>query len=386
MPNPVAALPGGPRESDFFGAVAAYFTLTTTEESGSEDELPEPSQTGDEFADGNEIGDVKVKEKIEQQQARRRRTEEGARLREKLMRALENIVTAMSADEFISGRSPERLGADIAATALLLRKGLVDRIISGDDFATITSRLWSVLFFGSRGKPSVLQKHLGSCSAEERASFESAIASPRLTAALTLWCFSDWGRNSTDAIKFRFAAMLLAAELPWLITGGTEDEITGELRHLSRAMPAGVEFESLLSAWRNWVQAGVAFREFERTVSAWTAKDLVVAVTGNQVKSGELLWQAGELHVAHANYCRNQITIASSLNRRFSRTKSEHANYCRNQITIAQVNPLKGSDPRKFQVNRLVPVLALLQDPNLLKLHEGVRSLLLDILTDVQAF
>ena len=361
--DPVASLPGGFRESDFFKAFTAYFTLADTEESSNEEEPKDTDQPSDDLVvDGEpeEIENEKAKEGIELQQTRRRHAEEGSRLRKKLVGALESVVTAMTADEFIAGRPPERLGADIAATALLLRKGLVDRIISEDDFASITNRLWSVLFFGSKGEAGVLQKHLVSSPAELSASFESAIASPRLTAALTLWCFPDWGQGSTDAIKFRFAAMVLAAKLPWLIAGGTVEEIAGELRRLSRAMPTGVEFETLQTAWKNWVQAGAAFGEFEKVVKEWAAKDLADAVDGDEVKRGDLLWQAGELCVAEANY------------RRDPKTK-------------ALVRPLTGSDPKKLVGSWLVPVACLLQDPNLLNLHEGARTLLLGIIAEIQA-
>ena len=360
--DPVASLPGGFRESDFFRAFTAYFTLADTEEATGEQEPTEPDQPNDDLVDGGEpeeIEDAKAKEDIELQQARHRRSEEGLRLRKKLVGALENVVTAMSADEFIAGRPPERLGADIAATALLLRKGLVDQIISEDDFASITERLWSVLFFGSKGESGVIQKHLGSSPAELSASFESAIASPRLSAALTMWCFPDWGDGSTDAIKFRFAAMVLAARLPWLIAGGTVEEVAGELRRLSRAMPTGAEFETLHTAWRNWVQAGAAFGEFENVVKGWTPKDLADAVDDDEVKRGDLLWQAGELCVAETNY------------RRDSKTK-------------ALVRPLAGSDPKKLIGSWLVPVASLLQGPNLLKLHEGARTLLLSIIAEIQ--
>ena len=355
--DPVAALTGGFHESNFFRVFAAYFTVTSAEKPCHEGEPP-TSQIGDELADGTEpqeIGNAKTKEEIEQQHAARRRTEEGTRLRTRLIRVLNNVASAMSSKAFFAGRTPQRLGADIAATALLLRKGLVDRIIFEDDFASITNRLWSVLFFGSKDEPSVIQKHLASYSTESSASVGAAIASPRLTAALTLWCFPDWDRKSTDAIQFRFRAMILAAELPWLITGGTDEEITGELRRLSRALSKGVEFESLFLAWKSWGQAGVAFGEFEHAASAWTSKDLAEACADNQVRSGELLWQASELFVA--DDCRDPTKVT--------------------------VLPLKGGAPRKFARSWLVPVPALLKDPNLLRIHEGARRLLLSILAEV---
>jgi hypothetical protein len=143
-----------------------------------------------------------------------------------------------------------------------------------------------------------------------------------------------------------------------VVTGGTVEEIHGELRRLSRAMP-GVEFEPLVAAWKNWVQAGLAFREFEHAVSVWTAKELAATVTGSQVMRGDLLWQAEELCVADAHY------------RRDSKTK-------------AVVQPLTGGPSRKIIGSWLVPVSALLSDPNLLKLHEGPRNLFLSILAEIQ--
>lgn len=361
--GPVSTLPGSFREADFLRAFTAYFTLTDTEKTGDEEEAPGSAQPSDNSVDDSEpeeIQNAKAKIAIEQQQAKRRRAEESSQLRKKLVGALENVVTAMGADDFIAGRPPERLGADIAATALLLRKGLVDQIISEDDFASITDRLWSALFFGSKGTPCVLQKHLNSSSIDARASFESAIASPRLTAALTLWCFPDWARGSTDAIKFRFAAMVLAAKLPWLIAGGTDEEVVGELRRLSRAMPTGTDFEALRTAWISWVQAGVAFREFDRAVKGWAPKDLANAIEDVEVKQGELLWQAGELCVAEANYRRDPKTKAS-------------------------VRPLAGGAPKRIMGSWLAPVASLLQASNLLKLHEGARRLLLGILAEARA-
>lgn len=144
-----------------------------------------------------------------------RRAEEGARLRNKLMGALEKVIKAMSTNEFVASRPPDRLGADIAATALLLRKGLVDRILSKEDFASVTDELWTVLFFGGKAKPGVIPKRLSDGDVDANVAFEVALASPRLTAALILWSFPDWSATTLAAAKFRFMAGLLAAKLPF---------------------------------------------------------------------------------------------------------------------------------------------------------------------------
>lgn len=361
--DPTAELPGGFRESDFLRAFSAYFTVGGPEDLDEDHRQshgqPPTEKSQSEGQEPEEIGDDKAREELEQLQDKRRRSEEAARLRKKLLAALENVISAMGAEEFFSSRPPERLGADIAATALLLRKGLSDEIITEEDFAEVTKRLWIVLFFGSKDEPSVFQRHLDACSPEERDDFEAAVSSPRLTAALTLWCFPDWGRDSTDAIRFKFSAMLLAGRLPWLVAGGTVEDIHGELRRLARAMPRSANFESLVVAWTNWIQSGIAFQEFERAVATWSPKELAELVTVEKANRGELLWQAGQFCVSDADYLRE--------------TK-----------TKAIVYPLAKSAPIKIVGSWLAPVSALLGVEGFLGIAERPTNVLKSILVNAE--
>ncbi len=344
---------GGFREADFFKAFMAYFNIDDA------DELQESAEETDE-TEVQEIEDTKAREELERRQATLRRGEEGARLRTKLMGALEKVIKAMSADEFVASRPPDRLGADIAATALLLRKGLADRILSEEDFASVTERLWTVLFFGNNGGTvGVIPMRLHHADVDAAAAFESALASPRLTAALILWCFPNWRGDTSGAARFRFTAGLLAAKLPWLIAGGMPEEVATELRRLSRAMHTGANFESLLEAWRGWLQAGTAFRDFENAVKSSTPRDLAELVNVAEVVRGELLWQAGEFCVAEAPF------------RREARTR-------------ATVWPLGRSEPKKIVGSWLVPVMALLKDPKLLGMHEPARQVLFGMVAAVE--
>jgi hypothetical protein len=204
----------------------------------------------------------------------------------------------------------------------------------------------------------VIPKRLSDGDADATVAFEVALASPRLTAALILWSFPDWSATTLAAAKFRFMAGLLAAKLPWLIAGGTPEEVAAELRRLSRAMPTGASFESLLAAWRAWVQAGMAFSAFENAVKSTAPRDLADLVSVAEVERGELLWQVGEFCVAEAR-CR-----------RDARSK-------------ATIRPLGGFESKKIVGNWLVPVTALLKDPKLLGMHEGARQLLLGIAVEV---
>ena len=353
-------VPLGFREADFLGTFTACFTLShpADAEDDASPHSPAPGNNADEKTDSDEIQDPEGKEALLERQAKRQRKQVSKRLRNRLINALDAVVTAMSTDEFVESRSPQRLGADIAATALLLSKGLSDEIISEEVFSAVTGRLWTVLFFGTRGNLGLIPKLAASVSPESSDSLESAMASPRLSAALTLWCFPNWGRDTTDSIKFRYSTMLLAAKLPWLLHGGTREAFEGELRRLDRAIFTDVQFERLMAAWAAWAKAGKAFEEFENAAEAWSARNLADAIAEEEVSQGDLLWQGGELCVADSDYRRDQTVNA-------------------------KVNFLRGSDT-KFRGHWLVPVASLLEAPNLLDLRQEVRTLLLRILAELK--
>ncbi len=360
----IAGVSGAMRQTDFLGVLAHYFSPEMTDEPAETDEESQPDESVEE-TEPQEISDATAKEENKRRLNRAgsvKDAQNGVRFHRKFVALLEKIVTIMGGDGFCADRTPERLSADIAATALLLRKGLVDRVLAEDEFASITSRLWSILFFRSGGEIGTIEKHLqglGSSSEHPRAAYESAMASPRLTAALILWCFPDWGQGSMDAIRFRFAAMALAANLPWLAAGGTDEEVVGELRRLSRSMPTGIEFEALVDARNRWVRDGVALDEFRKAAGLWKAMELAEACSDGPLKRGELLWQAGEFWVAEKD-CR------------------------RDQKTSVSVRRLAGVDRKKFRPSYLAPVGSLLQNPDLLKLHDGARRSLLDVIAEVR--
>lgn len=356
--NPNSSLPGGLRETDFFQAFSAYFDLGNSEHTEEKDHPkrdPQRDVDPDEEEAG-EISDEKAKELLDERQKLLHRIKEAARLRKKLLAALESVATAMASDEFVLGRPPERLGADIAATALLIKKGLTDKIIPEEDFANITKRLWATLFFSPT---SVIKKRLASCSFEERYDFETAITTPRLTAALTLWCLPDWSCNSREAIQFRLSAMLLVSEFPWLVSGGTIEELHGEFRRLSRTLPESAKFEALVAVWANWIRGGAAFNEFERALKNWNSKELAESIRREEVTSGELLWQSGGFFLADANYRRDAKTNA----------------------TIHSV--IRPEEVKLFKGNRLVPVSDLLHQGSPVVIDDRVRETLQGIFAEI---
>lgn len=185
--------------------------------------------------------------------------------------------------------------------------------------------------------------------------FVSTLASPRLTAALILWCFPEWRADTPRAARFRFSAGLLASRLPWLVAGGEPDEVANELARLARSMPTSISIDALLEGWRNWLRAGVAFAEFDRLVATIEPLQLAGMLKAETVEAGDLLWQ-GQFCISEARYRRDKQTKAA-------------------------VCLLGGSESKKIVGAWLAPVSELLKDPKVLGLHEGSRKALLEIIS-----
>lgn len=356
--NAPKRLVGGFSQSDFLAAFSAYFSLDRSDDevlgnTPGDDDVLEPPPDGPEDEENIEAREAK------RRKDRQDRIKQGARLRNKLLGAIDDVARAMGSKEFVEDRPPERLGADIAATALLLKKAHADEIINEEDFAKITEDLWTVLFFGSNDTKSVIQR-LSEIDQEEHGSDRSrAIASPKLSAALTFWCAPNWGASEPEAVRFRFAAMLLAARFPWLVSGGTTDEILGELRRLSRTMPTDLGDEALGVTWRKWLRAGVAFSEFESIARQKSALELAQCIEADAVTESELLWQAGEFCVAE-RACQ------------------------RRRGAKALVKPVRGGASKKFTGNMLVPIVKLLGDDRSLDMHGEARTFLMNLLSEVE--
>lgn len=287
------------------------------------------------------------------------RAEEGRKLRGKFLDVLSKIAAAMNSEAFLMHRSAERLGGDICAVALLLRKGLADGVLSNEDFAKATTALWEILFFGVAGADGAIPRRLRDLG-DDAEEFASRLASPRLTAALVLWCLPQWRRSNRGTSRFRLTAALIAATLPSLLRGGEPAAVAGELRRLSRSIVADASFEALLSAWQDWLRAGAALGEFSAIASQKTPAELKDLVSLSDVRRGALLWQFGEFCIAEAGY-RRELKVKAS------------------------VLPVRGSEPRKVAGSFLVPVAQLLESSGFLSLPGSVRTTLACLAAEVEA-
>jgi hypothetical protein len=286
----------------------------------------------------------------------------GERLAPKLRKTLEQIGKALAVPEFLDQRPPDRIAADVGSLALVLAKSLIDGVLPRDEFRHFTRRLWAILFFGSEGKVGAIPRRLDSITSEqEKTSFIQALMSPRLTAALVLWCFPEWQPHDSEAAWFRLSAGLLAAEYPWLSQGGTPDAVSTELFRISRSLLRDMDQDSLVSAWRQWLRSGLALHATEEAFGKFNQKELADLVRCQVVEKGELLWQSGCFCTAERQYARDRKTHAD-------------------------VRPLGSLEVRRFLGDWLAPVSDLLRNSELkipgpvqremLSLVDGINSVI----------
>ena len=275
---------------------------------------------------------------------------------------LRKVSSAVSYESFFTSRSPVRLQRDIIVLALFFRLGLQEHFLFKDEFAEETLNLWSGMFFGSEDNQSSLERHLSSIDPEKVDEFTSALTSPELTASLILWCFPSWGSTEKHTIKFRFSSMLLAEKFPWLITGGVSDEakVHEALRQFSRVIPGEDAFDTLVAAWKRWRKSAVAFQKLKQELKSFSPTRLSEAVSQKRVERGDLLIQGGKFYV------------------------SESECSC-NSPTAAKIYSLTENSEHRFRRNRLVPVVGLLNDDNLLNLDPRLRTFLTEFLNEVKA-
>jgi hypothetical protein len=236
-----------------------------------------------------------------------------ASLRKKMVRAIDRVAEAMSDANFVAGRSPSRLAADLGSTALLMRKALSDGHVTVDEYKRWTGRLWQALFFGPDGQGGTVPEHMESLNGEE--AFIIDFASPRLSAAMALWCMTEWGSSNADGAWFRLSAAQLAVRLPWLGAGGSPEEVMEELSRMATVLLPKEAQQDLAAAWRRWMRSATALTQLENALKGLDPKVLASMCSRPRIADGELLWQAGKLHVAVGDCVRTGKATVRALGR-----------------------------------------------------------------------
>lgn len=283
--------------------------------------------------------------------------EDGPRLKKRLLGVLEKVAAAMASDSFVTGRPPERLAADITATWLLLGKALAEDMIAAEDYTNMSDRLWGALFFGSTGAPGAVPRCLRSVITDGECL--NTAASAKLSAVLVLWSQTGLSKSKFDPFWREFTLAVIASEMPWLAEGGSVEEITAEFRRLLRIAKCGIGVEHLVAAWREWVRASRALAEFSQAARTKSAQQLATLVDTDTVNKGDLLWQMGQIFRAEE--------------------------WSRRDGTKVLIRPISGTEPKKVLGKFLVPIAALLDDRNCLRMSNPVREYLFGLVQRITA-
>jgi hypothetical protein len=143
---------------------------------------------------------------------------------------------ALCEPAFVAARNPAVLSADVALAAILLVKGLSDRLLDVATFRESTRTIWSALFFGNKGAGGMgsLPIRIESLvNGHERDGFIAAIATPRLAAALALWSITEWNSGDAKALWFRLSTAALHERCPWFFAAAAPDVIAAELYRMA---------------------------------------------------------------------------------------------------------------------------------------------------------
>ena len=228
------------------------------------------------------------------------------RVAEQLRRALKNVEAALLEPTFITGRRPWLLGADIALAAILLVKGLADGHLEIEHYRETTRKLWSELFFGSKGDGTgSIARRMQELNADERGEFIAAFASPKLSAALTLWSLTEWHADDPDALWFRASAARLQHRNPWLFGPASPEVVAAELQSQAVSLLPPNEQKAVIAAWLELIRSGEALRLLYESLTSIPHLDLVRKVTAKEIRARELLWQANSLAVPVQAYRRD---------------------------------------------------------------------------------
>lgn len=216
-------------------------------------------------------------------------------------KSVEQMKKVMTSENFVAGRSPEFLAADLKIAAVLLRTGLAEGWITKADFFETTRKIWSWLFFSSPGTPSQGWLERRYREAEDPEEFVAKMASPELSAALAAWSMAARPEgDSPEYASHALAQVLAVARLPWLWRGGERGRISDELEHLLANTVGELSDEDLKHNEESWVRLirrGEALRALEEVLGGHSPAEIRSRIQENHVSRGELLWQG------NSGYC-----------------------------------------------------------------------------------
>ena len=219
------------------------------------------------------------------------------RSRRRIARIVGQLESAMASPEFLSERSPDYLATDLKVASSLLGVGLGRGWIERERFFELTHSIWSSLFFArATGEEGWLECRAR--ASEDREAFVESMRSADLSAALIGWYLAALtpSGGSPEAARFRLAAALAVARLPWLWEGGNQDDVSRELAvFLAHTAEGGTNLEErngwAEAEWERLAQRGQALRCLEATIRSEGLEVLRGRIRIDALQPGDVLWQ-----------------------------------------------------------------------------------------------
>ena len=267
------------------------------------------------------------------------------RNRRRIARIVDQIEAAMTNSEFLAARSPEYLATDLKVASAMFGAGLGKGWMERERFFELTHGIWSSLFF-TRGVGEEGWLECRASALEDGDAFVRSMGSPDLSAALIGWYLAALtpGEGSPKVARFRLAAALAVARLPWLWHGGSQDEIENELAILLAHTAEGrLDREERTRwaevEWKRLIQRGQALRCLEAAIHGTRLEVLRDRIAMDELLPGDVLWQG------KAGFC---VVL-----RRCSRSGRDNVPVLKLQGKAAE---------SAFTASATVPVVALLDE------------------------
>lgn len=264
-------------------------------------------------------------------------------------RAAAQIEKALLSNAFVSARSPALLSADLGLAATILVMGLSGRHLDVGSFRGITRRLWGHLFFGRSGEPGAIPARIA--AEPDNAAFLAEFATPRLAAALSLWCSTEWVAKAEEANWFRLSAATLQARWPTFFAAAAPETMIPALHHIGAALLPPNEQAACAQTWREVVRAGMALELLRASLEGGSPDVFRQAQGPGWLQPSDLVWAGRNLA--------------------FPTAPTRH-----DPAAKISVSPLGGATDQKFKGTFVYPVRALL--------NAGLLDLPLVAMADVE--
>lgn len=281
-----------PSYGDTGGAQATSSILSVIEALFNFSRDPGHSQNPKKPGDGDEE-DTGQDEILDRDLTPHQPAQSDARTMGAVARAVDRIENALLDPEFVLGRSPALLSADIGLAASILVLGLVSRHLSVETFRETTRRLWEGLFFGDLAHPGAISARLAAEHSPE--AFMAAFADQRLIALLSIWSATEWTATDDHAAWFRLSAAQLQSTWPQLFASAQPEAIELAIIDIAGAMLPPNEQLTCRRTWRGIVRAGKAIECLRSSLEEAPLPILQDVPRNTWLETTDLVWAGKSL-------------------------------------------------------------------------------------------